>query len=439
MIFQPFGAGKADLSYLLRNPTAKILAGDPALFRQLTNTMTSNQNVFSGVLSFSEDLEYDATQPRKRGRIKYPHLVAIIDSFRVVMSVRRDRNRIYWLLVLHFDKGRTEVHCLGIEVDLITGKKVTIYLHRRDSERLIAWQRLINRRLKLTDPESLNSQLSALPNPRSRDYNVKLDLFRRVQARFKDADQATQNDVARFLKQQGFEVLAHYPNKKRRPFLAVVVAEKVLVLRGIYFGKNFDLAKTRRRKPAPTWKLKNRFERLMRRFRTWTDHRYHSQPVSELPALSLSKRFFELSREVLGPSKPFLFIDSKQNFTVEVPKNAYDKLKDVSAVAARLRHFFPENICEQLLNAPELHRPPITIDTNLKTPNTEAGSPASLAPTRQQSDPIGSRAPLPTEQGTPAKARANQDSAIKKKVKVTKSPKGPKRDVASPNVKNFGE
>lgn len=272
MIFRPFGAEKGDLDYILRNSSAVILTGDPATFRRLRNGIDFSQKVFSGVLRFEESLVEENAQTAG-SPLTMRRLRRILRHFRRVLAINGDRSRTYWLLVMHSDKGGTEVHCIGLQVDLRTEKSHTIYLKQRDQYRLRRWQSVINSTYGLSDPNDGRRQLKAEPNPRSPQWGLRKTITDRVREYFKTRDQGHFEDTVSFVRSLGHEVSLTYDGRPRRN-LAVVTDQGNLVLRGVYFKRDFDLNQLREWKPPKLEEIYPILAKQIERFDKLTAKRF---------------------------------------------------------------------------------------------------------------------------------------------------------------------
>jgi hypothetical protein len=202
MVIKMLGGRRASIRYQLRNPTARVLRGDPAITQRLIDRSKFSQKYCGIVLSCEKNIT-DATA------------AAILDDFRNLLCGGLEKDALDVLVVGHTDKVhpttkavRPDYHITAVETDLHTGKHVTIYHHRRDHDLFYAWERMINIKYGLSRPDD---------PARRRTINIgkklgqsRKDLLAAVDAAVcgevnagRIADRA---DVVRFLEEAGFTV-----------------------------------------------------------------------------------------------------------------------------------------------------------------------------------------------------------------------------------------
>jgi hypothetical protein len=202
MVIKMLGGKRASIRYQLRNPTARVLRGDPAITQRLIDRSKFNQKYCGIVLSFEENIT-DATA------------AAILDDFRNLLCGGLEKDALDVLVVGHTDKVhpttkavRPDYHITAVETDLRTGKHVTIYHHRRDHDLFYAWERMTNIKYGLSRPDD---------PARRRTINIakklgqsRKDLLAEVDAavcvEVKAGRIADRADVVRFLEEAGFNV-----------------------------------------------------------------------------------------------------------------------------------------------------------------------------------------------------------------------------------------
>ena len=147
MVIKILGGKKASIRYQLKNPTARILHGDPAVTQRLIDGSHFSQKYCGIVLSFEENITAETES-------------AILDDFRHLLRGGLEEDALDILAVGHADKihpttkaMRPDYHITAVETDLRTGRKITIYHHRRDHDLFYAWERMINIKYGLSRPD----------------------------------------------------------------------------------------------------------------------------------------------------------------------------------------------------------------------------------------------------------------------------------------------
>ncbi len=293
MIIQPFSGEAADIDYLLKNPTAKILLGNPDQIAGLIRCCPYARRFTSFALSFNERLS-GGNGPKEPGGgavLSLQLLLPIVTTFLDFTAPGGQRARLSCLAVIHEDKGRTEVHILVVNVDLATGRQYSPYVHRRDSARLRNFQKVINVSHGFTDPEDLDVQLRSTPNPRTRHYTLIRKITESVQNKFEAAAQVTADDVADFLESAGYRVRRKSREGKNRRLAVLTDDGGEVRLPGVWFRADFDLAKFRDKKRQGIRELKRELARRAKRFKELTarSHRMNrtDAPMVKLPSTIL--------------------------------------------------------------------------------------------------------------------------------------------------------
>ncbi|MCT7552313.1 relaxase/mobilization nuclease domain-containing protein [Aliarcobacter butzleri] len=138
------GSVKA-LDYLLnereKDGTARVLAGDEQLTRNIINSISFKHKVCVGCLSFEEknideDLKYKIMSDFEK------HLLPSLDS---------DQYNILW--VEHVDKGRLELNFVIPKIELTRKIALNPFYHKQDLSRVDVWQNLTNITYGFTNPK----------------------------------------------------------------------------------------------------------------------------------------------------------------------------------------------------------------------------------------------------------------------------------------------
>lgn len=138
------GSVKA-LDYLLnereKDGTARVLAGDEQLTRNIINSISFKHKVCVGCLSFEEqnideDLKYKIMSDFEK------HLLPSLES---------DQYNILW--VEHTDKNRLELNFVIPKIELTRKIALNPFYHKQDLSRVDTWQNLTNLTYGFTDPK----------------------------------------------------------------------------------------------------------------------------------------------------------------------------------------------------------------------------------------------------------------------------------------------
>jgi len=195
MLLKFFGHEQGGVDYLLANPTAKILKGDPDITRLLIDSLPagSGQRFTAGVIS--EITKVTATT-RQYARMEAE------DQMRGGLP----GGSLDFLWVRHKDKGRKEDHFLVPHLELVTGKKYTPYLDRIDRYRIRSWVEKFNLLHNLPDP---NSIIRLIPDySRSRlsanDQALLMKIWELVDAQIKADNVTDRTEMVAFLRRTGY-------------------------------------------------------------------------------------------------------------------------------------------------------------------------------------------------------------------------------------------
>ena len=202
------GGGGAVRDYLLKNKKDKsqprtgatVFRGDPELTTEIINGIKNTSIYTSGVLSFSAD-----EQPSEQ------QLNEIIDSFENTLfpNLDDDQYSSYW--VMHQDKGRTELHFVFANIELITQKSLPVYYHKKDLDLIDNWKDITNYEYGLIDPNSPDRKrdlvLSQINFDDQTDDQLKDEIHDEI------FNEVTQNkniksraDIVNLFKSKGYEV-----------------------------------------------------------------------------------------------------------------------------------------------------------------------------------------------------------------------------------------
>lgn len=202
------GGGGAVRDYLLKDKKdksqprtgASVFRGDPELTTEIINGIKNSSIYTSGVLSFSAD-----EQPSDQ------QLNEIVDSFENTLfpNLDKDQYSSYW--VMHQDKGRTELHFVFANIELITQKSLPVYYHKKDLDLIDNWKDITNYEYGLIDPNSPDRKrdlvLSQINFDDQTDDQLKDEIHDEI------FNEVTQNkniksraDIVNLFKSKGYEV-----------------------------------------------------------------------------------------------------------------------------------------------------------------------------------------------------------------------------------------
>ncbi|MDD5260315.1 MAG: relaxase/mobilization nuclease domain-containing protein [Methylacidiphilales bacterium] len=230
MVISFFGGERANVAYLVRNPTAMVLRGDPVITEELISTLDFSQRFCSGCLSFNE-----AITPEK--------VTQHIEEFEEAISSGLPSNAINKLWVRHTDKGRTELHFLMPQINLLSGRQLTIYLDARDRRLMNALRDTINLREGYTRPDDPSrKKMTSIPlriAKASKDFISEIDAL--IQHEIAAGTITKRDDVVLYLEAQGYEIKRSKKGKLPAEYLKIKKHsdEKFTGLRGAYYRADF--------------------------------------------------------------------------------------------------------------------------------------------------------------------------------------------------------
>jgi hypothetical protein len=232
MVIKILGGKKASIRYQLKNPTARILHGDPAVTQRLIDGSNFSQKYCGIVLSFEENITAEMES-------------AILDDFRLLLRGGLEEDALDILAVGHADKihpttkaMRPDYHITAVETDLRTGRHVTIYHHRRDHDLFYAWERMINIKYGLSRPDDparqRTIQIARKLGQSRKQLLTAIDAA--VCGEFKAGRIQDRADVICYLEQAGFSVPRQGENY-------LTIADKDgnrTRLKGLFYERSFD-------------------------------------------------------------------------------------------------------------------------------------------------------------------------------------------------------
>ncbi|MEO0453467.1 MAG: relaxase/mobilization nuclease domain-containing protein [Verrucomicrobiota bacterium] len=255
------GGEKANVDYLTRNPTAQILKGSPQITKAVIESLPFKQRFCSGCISFQES-------------ISSKKAIEHIAEFENVAQAGLPENSLNYLWVQHSDKGRTELHFIVPQVNLITRSQITVYLDQRDRSLFNAFRDKINQEEGYTRPNAPESVvLTAIPKRTSVAKKELLQLLDTMISNGVSAGEIQNREgLVDFLEGQGWEVKRSKSGKFPKEYLGIKkpADSKFTRLRGAYFRESFtsvqalkDLANQPVLEPEPIPEAVTRLQPLL--------------------------------------------------------------------------------------------------------------------------------------------------------------------------------
>jgi hypothetical protein len=129
------------IAYVMRNPTARVLLGDPVITQAVINSTPSyvRQRFTAGV----------ACEEKRLSSLQES---LIADTLDYHLRGGRPAEAVANCMVAQSDKGNSEIHFVGAHMDLAVNKVVNPYIDRIDRHRFRAVTELINLRYGFEDP-----------------------------------------------------------------------------------------------------------------------------------------------------------------------------------------------------------------------------------------------------------------------------------------------
>lgn len=160
-----------------------------------------------------------------------------MDSFQEMLGVGLAHDRLNWLWIKHFDKGRIELHWIVPNCDLDTGKRFAPYFDRTDRARFRAWERLTNTQYGFADPAD-PSRKRGLRIPSNLPKN-KADAIEVIHGVISSlvAKKLIQNrdEIIQLLQEEGYQI-----SRQGKDYISIQdAAGQKLRLRGAFYEANF--------------------------------------------------------------------------------------------------------------------------------------------------------------------------------------------------------
>ncbi|MDI2091882.1 relaxase family protein [Commensalibacter oyaizuii] len=192
------GSPNASMAYLLKKQPEhiRILQGNPRFSRLIANDLSFKNKYTVGCLSFEEDTISEAQKWE------------IMDHFEDTLfaGLNREQYNICW--IEHTDKGRLELNFFIPNVELTTQKALTPYFDRADRPLVDSFQRLINQRYDLSDPDDPQKRqmtISGKNLPKSSKDAVEA-INGLLEGEVKSGHIRNRKELIQYLKTVGFEI-----------------------------------------------------------------------------------------------------------------------------------------------------------------------------------------------------------------------------------------
>jgi hypothetical protein len=252
------GGGKGPVQYLtsernpdgtVRTPPPVVLRGDPALVRQLIDSLPFKHKYSSAVLSFAPGERITEAMEQR-----------IMDDFERVAFAGLEKDQYSILWVRHTHAGHHELSLVVPRVELSTGKSLNIAPPRKATRELFdTFRSRWNAEYGLADPDDpARSQAVSLPNhiakllaaarrdgerpalrgPTALRHKIIEAMTLYVRQEVKAGRVKNRNDVAAFLEQEGYAI-----TRRGTDSLTIVepeTGEKIRLKGGLYSQTHFD-------------------------------------------------------------------------------------------------------------------------------------------------------------------------------------------------------
>lgn len=243
MLLNFFELEKGGLGYVLRDLTARILAGCPNLTQGLIKTISGRQRFTAGVLTELKPLEDNVQGKAIRGA-----------EYQFRAGLPKESLDITW--VKHTGKNRDESHFVASNIELITGKPYSLYIDQIDRHRFRAWQELFNLTHSLPDP---SSRLRVRPDYSKSRLSTKhqdalMKIWLRVHEKVESGLVTNRTELDAYLHSIGYKVRAKtYAGKPLEQPVLKLPDGVLLRLKGsIYYRRDFSPSMLNPKQESPS-------------------------------------------------------------------------------------------------------------------------------------------------------------------------------------------
>ena len=188
------------LSYLLKNPTARVVRGDPEITQLVIDRSPSNllQRFTAGVINDLTELDESND-------------AELLDNLQELLLAGRPASSMAWCVIEHTEKGKREMHFVVALLDLLFGKPVHTYIDRIDRHVFKSWVELFALRYGLEIPSEKLRIMPAFEHLRMRKDDVEFlrKVWQEVDCWVRNGDMKNRDDLDVLLSRQGYEVRCH--------------------------------------------------------------------------------------------------------------------------------------------------------------------------------------------------------------------------------------
>lgn len=231
---------------------AVLLQGDPEAVTELINSLEFSKIYTSGCLAFDGIESQKITESDK---------LKLMNEFEQCLFNGLDRNQYCGYWVEHGDKidpvtktPRLELNFVFANVELTSGKSLSVYYDKVDQNRVNLWKDITNAEMGLSDPNAPQKKRSIrisqeLPKTVKEFKSMINDHITEL---FKDENINNRDDVIAELKAQNYEITAIKP--KSISIKSPLGGERPIRLDGAFYEQTFD---TRTNLAKPTESARN--------------------------------------------------------------------------------------------------------------------------------------------------------------------------------------
>ncbi len=237
MVFTIFNTSKdkpepGGLKYATRNPTARVLRGDPVITQAVIDATPAyvRHRYTAGVVSEAKKL--DAAQEN-----------FIADNLEYHLRGGRPEEAVSSCLIAHSDKGKSEIHFITPRIDLLCNKIVDPYVDRSDRHRFRAVTELINLKFGFDNP--LDNRRIEPPWEHMRIANdakeFLLRVWQKVHAAVEKGMVCNRRELAAFLLSSGYQVRCqkHDGGDLAQPVIQSPGGKQLRLKGSIYYAPDF--------------------------------------------------------------------------------------------------------------------------------------------------------------------------------------------------------
>ncbi|MCB1130737.1 MAG: hypothetical protein KDN05_06375 [Verrucomicrobiae bacterium] len=221
------------LSYLLKNPTARVVRGNPELTQWVIDQTPFGlrQRFVSGVVN--DLISLDSA-----------HDELLLNELEEMFLARRPKSVMPWSVIEHTDKGKREFHFVIPLLDLLFGKCIHPYVDKIDRNAFHAWVEYFALRYGLDYPREKLREKPAfkhLRNLRQCDRLFLEGIWNLVDAWVREGRVKTRKDLERHLEKEGHKVrfTKHVGGPLQQPVILGPDGNPLRLTNSIYYHPYF--------------------------------------------------------------------------------------------------------------------------------------------------------------------------------------------------------